>query len=290
MKKLLITGANGFLGWNISQLAAKKWETYGTVFSHPIHIPSVSIIRTDLTNYGGVKQLFEDVDPNAVIHTAAASNTKFCQLNHLESRKINVETSVNIAGLCAERRIPYVFISTDLVFDGLEAPYKESDSPRPVNVYGEHKALAEQAIVKLYPSATICRMPLMFGPSGPVAKSILQTLIQATERRQELHLFVDEHRTPISAYTAASGVLLALEKVKGIIHLGGKERISRYDLGRLMADVLNLNVKLTPCSQDDIDVIAPRPPDVSLESNKAFALGFSPKSLAEELREMAPLL
>ena len=130
----------------------------------------------------------------------------------------------------------------------------------------------------------------MFGPSGPVAKSILQTLIQATERRQELHLFVDEFRTPISAYTAASGVLLALEKVKGIIHLGGKERISRYDLGRLMADILNLNANLVPCSQGDIDVIAPRPPDVSLESNKAFALGFSPKSLAEELREMAMLL
>jgi len=290
MKKLLITGASGFLGWNICQLAAKKWETYGTVFSHPIRIPNVSATRTDLTNYGGLRQLFEEVDPDAVIHTAAASNTNFCQLNPLESRKINVETSVNIDGLCAERRVPFVFISTDLVFDGLEAPYRESDPPRPVNVYGEHKALAEEAILKSYPPATICRMPLMFGPSGPVAKSILQTLIQATERRQELHLFVDEFRTPISAHTAASGVLLALEKVKGIIHLGGKERISRYDLGRLMADVLNLNAKLIPCSQDDIDMIAPRPPDVSLENNKAFALGFSPKSLAEELREMASLL
>jgi len=183
-----------------------------------------------------------------------------------------------------------VFISTDLVFDGLQAPYRESDPPRPVNVYGEHKALAEEAILKLYPPATICRMPLMFGPYGPVAKSILQTLIQATEQRQELHLFVDEFRTPISAHTAASGVLLALEKVKGIIHLGGKERISRYDLGKLMVEILNLNAKLIPCNQDDIDLIAPRPPDVSLESNKAFALGFRPKFLAEELREMAPLL
>jgi dTDP-4-dehydrorhamnose reductase len=290
MKKLLITGASGFLGWNTCHLAIEKWQTYGTVFSHPIHIPSVSVICQDLTNYSGLQQLFEDVGPDAVIHTAAASNINFCQLNQLESRKINVETSVNIAGICAERRIPYVFVSTDLVFDGFDAPYRESDPPRPVNVYGEHKALAEEAIRKSYPPATICRMPLMFGPSGPVAKSILQTLIETAEQRRELHLFIDEFRTPISAHTASSGVLLALEKVEGIIHLGGRERISRYDLGKLMVETLNLNPKLVPCSQDDIDLIAPRPPDVSLDSNRAFALGFSPKPLAEELREIALLL
>jgi dTDP-4-dehydrorhamnose reductase len=231
--------------------------------------------------------LFEEVRPDAVIHTAAASDPNFCQVNQDASYGINVEASVNIALLCSDYMVPYVYASTDLVFDGLKAPYRESDPVCPVNVYGEHKAQAEERILKAYPQSAVCRMSLMFGLSGPVAKSFIQPMLLAMKEDRELSLFVDEFRTPLSAGAAVSALFLALNKVQGIIHLGGKERISRYDFGKLMQRVFKFeNVKIRPCKQDEIHMAALRPADVSLDSSKAAALGFRPLPLIEELQNI----
>ena len=135
--------------------------------------------------------------------------------------------------------IPYVFTSTDLVFDGLNPPYKETDPVSPVNLYGEQKVMAERGILVRYPVAAICRMPLMFGVATPPATSFMQPFMQTLREGKELSLFTDEFRTPVSGKTAAQGLLLALA-ISGIIHLGGKERVSRYDFGRLLIEVLQL--------------------------------------------------
>ena len=241
----------------------------------------------DLTDLKELKRMFQDVSPDAVINTASASDPNFCQVNRSESHKINVDTAVHLAGLCADHEIPCVFTSTDLVFDGLKAPYSEKDPPDPVNVYGEQKVLAESSVLKTYPMAAISRMPLMFGIPGPVAKSFIQPMMKAMGKGQDLKLFVDEFRTPVSGKTAVSGLFLAIEKVNGLIHLGGIERISRYDFGRLMVKIFELgNAKLIPRRQKDVEMAAPRPPDVSLDSTKAFALGYKPAPLADELREV----
>ena len=287
MKRLLLTGATGFLGWNICHIAYKMWNIFGTAFSHYLKFPGINIIKIDLTNYKEVKRLFHTVHPDAVIHTAAVSETNFCQENPVESRSVNVDTAINIAGLCGDYDIPCSFTSSDLVFDGLNAPYREIDPVSPVNVYGEQKVLAEEGILKVYPDTAICRIPLMFGNSGPVTASFLQPMIKAMREGREVSLFVDEFRTPVSAKTAVSGLFLALEKINGIIHLGGTERISRYDFGRLITKVFKIdNASLIPLRQREISTIAPRPPDVSFDSSKAMALGFKPISLTEELREI----
>ena len=287
MKKLLITGANGFLGWNICRLAKGRWHLFGTVYSNQVEIPKVTTTRIDLTDYSELKRLFKEVRPDAVIHTAAASDPNDCQVNPGVSYGINVEASVNIALLCSDYMIPYVYTSTDLVFDGLKAPYQESDPVCPVNVYGEHKALAEERILNAYPQSAVCRISLMFGLSGPVAKSFIQPMLLAMKEGRELSLFVDEFRTPLSAATAVAGLFLALDKVRGIIHLGGKDRISRHDFGKLMQRIFKFeNAKIRPCKQDQIHMPALRPTDVSLDSSKAAALGFRPLPLIEELQNI----
>mgnify|MGYP001817392832 CR=1 FL=1 len=287
MKKLLITGANGFLGWNICRLAKGRWHLFGTVYSNQVEIPKVTTTRIDLTDYSELKRLFKEVRPDAVIHTAAASDPNDCQVNPDVSYGINVEASVNIALLCSDYMIPYVYTSTDLVFDGLKAPYQESDPVCPVNVYGEHKALAEERILNAYPQSAVCRISLMFGLSGPVAKSFMQPMLLAMKEGRELSLFVDEFRTPLSAATAVAGLFLALDKVRGIIHLGGKDRISRHDFGKLMQRIFKFeNAKIRPCKQDQIHMPALRPTDVSLDSSKAAALGFRPLPLIEELQSI----
>ena len=197
---------------------------------------------------------------------------------------INVTVSLKIAELCAYNSIPYVFTSTDLVFDGKKGSYKETDAVNPVNIYGEHKVMAENGILERYSQATICRMPLMFGNATPTATSFMQSFIKMLEEGKELKLFVDEFRTPVSGKTAAEGLLLALEKVQGIIHLGGKEKISRYDFGRILVEIFEFpNAKIKASRQQDVKMAAPRPSDVSLDSSKAFELGYRPLSLREQL-------
>ncbi|MEL6495257.1 MAG: NAD(P)-dependent oxidoreductase [Cyanobacteria bacterium J06623_7] len=285
MKKLLVTGASGFLGWNLGQQAQANWEVYGTYYRHAVDIPGAKLERLDLTNFGELKQLFEQIEPDGVIHTAAASKPNFCQTNRAVAHAINVDAAVNIARLCSDRRIPLAFTSTDLVFDGKNPLYKEADPVCPINYYGEQKAIAEQKMSAVYPQVALCRMPLMFGVASPVAGSFLQGIVDKLKTGQQIDLFTDEYRTPASATTAAQGLLLAIEQqVPGLLHLGGQERISRYNFGLLLADVLDLSpARIAPGKQADVVMVAPRSPDTSLDSSKAVALGYNPLSIRAEL-------
>lgn len=287
-KKLLVTGASGFLGWHVCQAAKQTWKITGTAFSHQGNIAGVNFVNIDLTDFEAMKKIFLEIRPDAVIHTAAKSDPNFCQTHQTESQKVNVDASVNIAGLCADHEIPCVFTSTDLVFNGLNAPYREGDTVCPVNVYGEQKVLAEQGMVKRHPMTAICRLSLMFGIPGPGSKSFIQPMMETMRDGRELTLFVDEFRTPVSVTTAVAGIFLSLEKVHGLVHIGGKERVSRYEFGKLLMNTLNIaNARLIPTRQKDLIMAAPRPPDVSLDSTKAFSLGFKPLPLSDELRKLA---
>uniref|UniRef100_A0A832H2H6 dTDP-4-dehydrorhamnose reductase n=1 Tax=Oscillatoriales cyanobacterium SpSt-402 TaxID=2282168 RepID=A0A832H2H6_9CYAN len=282
--KLLVTGASGFLGWNLCQIAATTWNVYGTYCSRACEIPGTTLIKLDLTDFHQVKTVINQFQPDAIIHLAAHSSPNLCETQPEETAKLNVTASSNLAGLCADREIPCVFTSTDLVFDGQHAPYRETDPVSPVNRYGEQKVLAELGMLERYPKTAICRMPLMFGVASTHASSFIQPFIQTLRDGKELRLFTDEVRTPVSGTTAAKGLFLALEQVQGRIHLGGRERISRYEFGCLMAEALELpTIGLKACRQQDVQMAAPRPPDVSLDSSKAIALGYNPPSLREEL-------
>lgn len=290
MKKLLITGASGFLGWHLCQLAQQTWQVYGTYHQHPVEIPGVTLLTLNLTDFQALRQLFQQIQPDAVIHTAAASSPNFCQTHPETSHSINVSASCNLAGLSANAGIPCVFTSSEMVFDGRNPPYRESASVCPVNLYGEQKVAAEVGMLERYPQTAICRMPLMFG-AAPYASSFVQPFLEKMRSGQELNLFIDEFRTPISGTSAAQGLLLALEQVHGYIHLGGKERLSRYQFGCLMVKVLDLPMaKLTACRQADVKMAAPRPADLSMDSSLAFSLGFNPASVEKELQTLKELL
>lgn len=286
--KILITGASGFLGWNLCQEAKANWQVYGTYFSQPVTIPQTALYKIDLRDYEQLKQFVATIKPDAVVHTAAASKPNFCQTNPEESYSINVTASVNLACICAEYNIPLAFTSTDLVFDGKNPPYPETNPVSPICYYGEQKVTAEREMLAIYPATAICRMPLMFGLPSPVANSFLQGFITNLKAGKELDLFTDEFRTPVSAIIAAKGLLLAIEKrVNGLLHLGGKERISRYEFGLLLAEILNCDrFLIRSVKQQEIVMVAPRSPDTSLDSSKAFTLGYQPRSIREELIDL----
>ena len=284
MKKLLVTGASGFLGWHVCNAAAATWRVYGTVWRHPIDMPCGQTVRVDLTRETDTRKMFEAIRPDAVIHTAALAKPEICEQSPQEAHAANVTAAAIIARCCRDKAIPLVFTSTDIVFDGLNPPYQETDPVCPVNTYGRQKALAEQRIRALYAHATVCRLPLLFGRPGPAGQSFLQPLLANMRKQTPVTLFKDEFRTPVSAQTAAGGLLVALNRTPRVIHLGGPERISRYQFGIMVAEYFGLDRDLIiGGSQKDANMLALRPPDVSLDNRKARALGFAPPDLASEL-------
>ena len=127
----------------------------------------------------------------------------------------------------------------------------------------------------------------MFGDGGPFARSFVQPMIHSIQNSLPLKLFADEFRTPAYAVSAARGILMLLESAySGVIHLGGKERISRYEFGKKVANHLGIDAGIEPVLLSTSTMAAPRPVDVSLDSSKAYALGYAPLSIDEALTEI----
>jgi dTDP-4-dehydrorhamnose reductase len=291
VKRLLITGASGFLGHALCLGLRNGYEVHGLYRSHRPALEGVAPVRCDLADPSALARVFSELRPEAVIHAAALSGTNYCQDHPDESYAVNVAASGLIAGLCAERTIPLVFTSSDMVFDGLRAPYAEADPVRPVNLYGEHKALAEREVLACHPGAVVARLALLYGPTPPHSGSFLQPMLAAMRSGRDVPLFTDEYRTPLSAADAVQGLGLALLAplgTVGILHLAGGERLSRHAFGRLVQDAFGLpGARLVPCRQQDLALSAPRPPDLALDIAKARSLGFSPGPVREELARIA---
>ena len=249
----------------------------GLCRSHEIAVSGVARVTGDITDFAGIDRIFREIRPDAVIHAAALSDPNYCELHPSESLRVNVEASEHIALSCARYSARCAFISTDLVFDGQCPPYSEKSAANPISVYGRHKAEAEKRMNQAAPGLLACRMPLMFGDAPPAAKSFIHPMIESLLLGKELALFVDECRTPVAASDAARGILSLVSTVTGTVHLGGKVRISRYDFGRVLGECLALtNPKIKPVYRKDVAMPAPRPADVSLDSSKAFSLGYDP--------------
>ena len=170
---LLVTGASGFLGWHLCHQATLDWNVIGVCRSTSTSIRNVDVQTVDLTKSVQVAALLDSIKPDAVIHAAALANPNTCEQTPAVSERINVGTTRQIAAWCGHASVPMVFTSTDLVFNGLEAPYSELDPPSPICVYGEHKLAAERVVLDHAPNGLVCRLPLMFGDRNGAPASFI---------------------------------------------------------------------------------------------------------------------
>ena len=257
-----ITGANGLIGNYLIQTAprmAPRWEVIG-----------LTRARLDVTDANAVREQFRARAPQLIIHCAALSRSPACQENPSLARKVNVDATACLAGLA--HAIPFVFLSSDLVFDGQQGNYDESARPNPWSVYAETKLEAEQ-VVLVNPKHTVVRLSLNGGASPSGDRAFNEEMRRAWQEGKMLKLFVDEFRCPMPAIVTARAIweLIAQGKT-GLYHLGGSQRLSRWEMGRLIAARSpQLNPRLEPSSRKDYTG-PPRPPDTSLNCAKVQRL------------------
>lgn len=282
-EKVLITGASGFLGYNLARSIQHEYEVIACYHKYPVLIDNVTACRTDLSDSNQVSQTIQKFRPDIIFHLAAMSTPSLCEKNPLLSYEINVCATRFLVEAAQEINAQLVFTSSDLVFDGENAPYRESDPPNPVNRYGRQKAEAEQVVMN-YKNGTVCRMPLMFGDKAPNSGSFIQPMIQFLRANQKLNLFEDEIRTPLSAAKAVEGLMLIAERNPRLVHLSGNQSINRYDFGVLLCSLLDINTDLLRKRKlEDFSFEASRPANTSMDNTLARSMGFHPGELTQEL-------
>jgi dTDP-4-dehydrorhamnose reductase len=229
--------------------------------------------------------VIQEVQPQAVIHTAAMADIDFCQAHPEAARAANVDFTRAVADLCADAGARLVFCSTDTIFDGEHAPYSEADVPGPVNFYAETKVEAEQLVDRLGAQAVIARLSLVVGlPVLGVGNSFLARMIAALKQGRTVSVPAHEVRTPVDVITAGRALLeLAAGNHSGIYHLAGHSRVSRLEMARAIAlrfgfprDLIIAQGAATNLGR------APRPRDVSLDNRKACTLLKTPMQTLDE--------
>jgi dTDP-4-dehydrorhamnose reductase len=255
-----ITGAGGLIG---NYLARSPFVPAGW------RLVPLGRGDLDLTDRVAVERRFRLERPKLVIHCAAISKTTECEQQPELARRVNVEVPAQLAELCAEARL--VFLSTDLVFDGRRGHYVETDAVNPLGVYAETKVAAEQRVLA-FPHHVVVRTSLNAGRSPTGDRSFNEQLRCAWREGRTLRLFTDEFRCPIPAEVTARALWeLALKSPGGLYHLAGAERLSRWEMGRLLAgQCREVNPQIEPASLAEYRG-APRSPDCSLNCARAQA-------------------
>ena len=240
MKEIIwVTGAGGLIGNYLVRAAprsAQDWQVIG-----------LTRAQLDLTDFDAVGAAFMEHRPQLIVHCAALSSSPACQENPSLARKVNVEATTRLVELAAD--IPFIFFSSDLVFDGRQGNYDESARPNPLSVYAETKIAAEQ-VVLANPRHTVVRISLNGGASPTGDRGFNEQMRRAWQAGKTLKLFVDEFRCPMPAIVTARAIWeLVAQSKPGLYHLAGSQRLSRWQMGQLIAARWpQLNPRLEPAS------------------------------------------
>jgi dTDP-4-dehydrorhamnose reductase len=266
--RIVVTGASGRLGSEVVDRLARegRHEVFGwsgTERGEPSWRP------VDLVDEHALAEALEETDPEAVIHAAALGSAEAVRRDPARAHAVNVEATRYLAEWASVRGRRLVFTSTDLVFDGSKSWNREDDLARPILAYGRSKLDAEPHVLRV-PRGLVARLSLLFGQTRAGIPDFFGQAIDALGRGESRSFFEDEFRTPMHYRTAADILARLVESdAVGTIHVGGRERLSRFELMCRAAIASRIDPDLVrPGRQADADLPESRPVDASLDTTR----------------------
>lgn len=242
MKKILITGASGMLGATLVKLWKKKYQIFATAGRNFSHNQAKNFKQFDLKakNY---QVLANFVKPDAIIHCAALTSHEYCQSNPKEAMLINGDSVKKLIEVFPKTKL--IFISTDAVFPLKTHLACEKTKTASVTVYGKSKELGERYIIKLAKNGCIVRTTIVGKNINSTKQSFLEWIVNSVRSGKRITLYNDIIFTPISIWHLANELeWIIRNKVPTILHVAGREIISKYDFGYNLCKELNLNLCL----------------------------------------------
>ena len=214
--------------------------------------------------------IISDFNPNLIINTIALTNIEFCESNPGHAHNINVLLAQDIAAISRRIGAKFVHISTDHIFNGKISWNTEQTTAFPVNVYADTKLSSESAVLKSCPDALIIRTNF-FGCGTSIRESFSDWVINGLSSKTQMNMFNDVYFTPILV-NDLTDMILSLVNINatGIYHIGGSDRISKYEFALMIADIFQFKSSyIVPSSIDSMEQLVKRPKDMSLSCDKA---------------------
>lgn len=254
MKRIIVTGANGQLGMALR-------ETLSQLSDFETHFTDIDSL--DITDSNAIENAFRSFKPDYVINAAAYTAVENAESEPERCRKLNAEAAGLLAQEAARIGARMIHISTDYVFDGTGTrPYKETDTPCPVSVYGKTKLEGEQLVQKALPKdAVILRTAWLYSVTG---RNFVKTMLTLAAERDEIGVVADQWGSPTYApmlAEAIAAVLTAKRWKPGVYHVTGSGRTTWYDFTRAIFREAGIDRKCTvrPLTSDEYPSAVRRP-------------------------------
>ena len=238
MKKILVTGAGGFVGSRVMQ----QWAGHYELCTFP---------KGFLATAGedAVRQAVLQQRPDVILHTAAISDTGYCAGHPEQAYRANVELSVWLARAAAEIGAKLVAFSSDQVYAGVEqsGPLPETIPLKPANVYGQGKLEMEQRVQALCPGAVLLRATWMYDLPGyrlPIRGNLPLNILKAAKTGEVLRFSRNDYRGVGYVREVIENLVPAMELPGGVYNFGSECDGNMVETARCFANLLQVDVKI----------------------------------------------
>jgi dTDP-4-dehydrorhamnose reductase len=270
MRSVLITGASGFVGENLAHRFKEDCSLYLAYGLQRPRAKADEVFSVDLGVRDDFSRVLGDLNVDTVVHAAAIGSPGLCEEDPSMAHAVNVEGTQEVARWAEARGAGMIYFSTDLVFDGKKGLYEEEDAPGPLNVYARTKLDAEGEVARICTQWVIVRLALSYGPTRGAGGDWTLALRRTLEQGRTLRLFTDQYRSPAYVGDTVEAVFrLARAGKTGVFHVGGGDRVNRYEFGQAFCHIFGLaRERFVPVRMEEVRMDAPAPPDCSLNTDK----------------------
>jgi dTDP-4-dehydrorhamnose reductase len=289
--RVLVTGCTGRVGSVLLHRVPPGMEAEILLGPADRTVPPLPWYRADITGRDRVIMAVTCASPDMVVHLAAMTDVDGCERDPAEAFRVNRDGAAHVAEACARCGAGMVYLSTDYIFDGCSGPYTESDEPNPVNVYGQSKLEGERACAGILDRLAVVRFSVPFGRRMPGSPhNFLSMIDERLAAGSPVRAVADQRTTPAWLDELAELIwLVARDDVRGIIHYGTSDRLSRCEMALALCGVRGYDESLVePVRTAEMGLIAKRPLESGFVTGRAAALlGRPPVTFRDALEAMA---